>query len=67
MREQLGYLMESAYRPTITIRVIPSRAGAHPGMTGAFVITDYPVLPSLVHLENKVASLHLEEPGCAGL
>jgi transcriptional regulator with XRE-family HTH domain len=62
MREQLNYLMEAAQRPSVTIRVIQAIAGAHPGMGGPFVIMDYQELPSLVHLENKVASLYLEEP-----
>jgi transcriptional regulator with XRE-family HTH domain len=62
MRDQLGYLLEAAFRPAVTIRVIPLNVGAHPGMSGPFVIMDYPELPSLVLLENKVASLYLEEP-----
>jgi transcriptional regulator with XRE-family HTH domain len=63
MREQLGYLVEAAYRTWIDIRIIPSDAGAHAGMYGPFVIMEYPALPSIVHLENMVASLYLEEPG----
>jgi transcriptional regulator with XRE-family HTH domain len=62
MREQLNYLVEVAQRPSVTIRVVSAAAGAHPGMDGPFVIMDYRELPSLVHLENKVASLYLEEP-----
>ncbi len=62
MREQLNYLVEVARRPSISIRVVPAVAGAHPGLNGPFVIMDYQELPSLVHLENKVASLYLEEP-----
>jgi transcriptional regulator with XRE-family HTH domain len=61
MREQLGYLIEVAARPGITVRVIPARTGAHTGMNGPFVIMDYAELPSIVHLENKVASLYLDE------
>jgi transcriptional regulator with XRE-family HTH domain len=61
MREQLGFLIESAHRPSVTLRVISGQAVAHPGMDGPFVIMDYIEMPSLVHLENKVASLYLEE------
>jgi Domain of unknown function (DUF5753) len=61
MSQQLGYLLEAAARKGTTIRVIPSNAGAHAGMDGAIVIMDYEDLPSLVHLENKVASLYLDE------
>jgi transcriptional regulator with XRE-family HTH domain len=63
MRDQLGFLIESSFRPAVTLRVIPRRVGAHPGMNGPFVIMEYAGLPSLVLLENKVASLYLEEPG----
>ena len=62
MREQIGYLVESAFRRAITIRLIPRDVGAHPGMDGPFVVMDYARLPSIVHLENKVASLYLDAP-----
>jgi transcriptional regulator with XRE-family HTH domain len=62
MGEQLKYFVEATQRPSVTIRVVPAVAGAHPGMSGPFVIMEYQELPSLVHLENKVASLYLEEP-----
>jgi hypothetical protein len=60
MRDQLGYLLESSYRPRITIRIVPAEAGEHAGMSGPFTIMDYPELPSLIHLKNKVGSLYLE-------
>ncbi|MFL6143390.1 MAG: helix-turn-helix transcriptional regulator [Labedaea sp.] len=63
MREQIGYLIESAGRRGITIRLIPREVGAHSGMNGPFVVMDYARLPSIVHLENKVASLYLDAPG----
>jgi transcriptional regulator with XRE-family HTH domain len=63
MCEQLDSLLESAQRPNICIRVVPADVGAHAGMNGPFVIMDYAELPSLIHLENKVASLYLEEKG----
>jgi transcriptional regulator with XRE-family HTH domain len=61
MREQIGYLIEAAARSGITVRIVPANAEAHPGMDGSFVIMDYANLPSIVHLENKVASLYLDE------
>ncbi|HEU5474058.1 MAG TPA: helix-turn-helix transcriptional regulator [Actinophytocola sp.] len=63
MRDQLGCLVESACRRGITIRIIPNKIDAHTGMDGPFVVMDYRGLPSLVLLENKVASLYLDEPG----
>jgi transcriptional regulator with XRE-family HTH domain len=60
MWEQLGHLVEAAGRESISLRVIPGKAGAHTGMDGPFVITDYADMPSLVHIENRIASLYLE-------
>lgn len=62
MRRQLDHLVAMATHAVVTIRVVPLDAGAHSGMEGAFVITDYLGLSSVVHLENRVASLYLEEP-----
>jgi transcriptional regulator with XRE-family HTH domain len=61
MREQLKYLVEMAKRPSVNIQIVPAHAGAHAGMNGSFVIMDYAELPSIVHVENMVASLYLEE------
>jgi transcriptional regulator with XRE-family HTH domain len=63
MRDQLDALVQVAQQPNICVRVVPADVGAHPGMAGPFVIMDYAALPSLVHIENKVASLYLEEKG----
>lgn len=62
MREQLIQLLAAAKMPTVTLQVVPSGIGAHPGLgSGSFVLLDYQCLPTLVHLENKVSSLYLEE------
>lgn len=36
MREQLQHLLDAGQRPGVTIRVVPGRAGAHPGLQGPF-------------------------------
>lgn len=61
MRGQRDHLAEIATRGVANIRVVPMDAGAHPGMEGPFVILEYLGLPGAVHLENRVASLNLEE------
>ncbi|KAA2260091.1 helix-turn-helix domain-containing protein [Solihabitans fulvus] len=61
MRGQLEHLVEAAERPSVTIRVVRLDAGAHPGLDTPFAVLHFAVLPSLVLLENKVASLYLEE------
>jgi transcriptional regulator with XRE-family HTH domain len=42
MRRQLERLVERSRERHISIRVIPFRAGAHPGMTGPFVVMEFP-------------------------
>lgn len=41
MREQLRHLGEMATRPNITVQVLPFSAGAHPAMTGSFIVLNF--------------------------
>ncbi|WP_367132787.1 helix-turn-helix domain-containing protein [Saccharothrix sp. HUAS TT1] len=59
---QVRHIMDMAAMPNITVQVIPTEAGLHPGLNGAFVILKYDDDPSLVLLENKIASHFLDEP-----
>lgn len=38
MREQIARLREAMSQPNITVRVLPFSAGAHPGLTGSFIV-----------------------------
>ncbi|MEV5705776.1 helix-turn-helix transcriptional regulator [Actinoallomurus sp. NPDC052274] len=38
LREQLARLLEIAHCPNVTVQVIPTRAGAHVGLDGGFVL-----------------------------
>ncbi len=58
---QLRHLGELVRRPHVRIQVVPLAAGPHPGLEGPFVIMDFPDDPTLVHLENRVMSIFLEE------
>jgi transcriptional regulator with XRE-family HTH domain len=66
MRDQLRHLIEVSTRPnaTVTLQILPLSAGAHPGMSGPFVILGFqnPKDPPLVHLETATDGLYLEEP-----
>jgi len=42
MRRQIRRLIEMAGRPNVTIEIVPSNAGAHPGLKGPFVILQFP-------------------------
>lgn len=54
MRGQLGRLVEAAQNPRITIQVMPSSAGAHPGMLGPFVVASFESGPDAAYLDNAL-------------
>lgn len=60
-REQLRHLAEAAESPTITIQVVTYAAGAHPGMSGPFLVMEFPDPdPALIYTENASGGLFLE-------
>ena len=42
MRRQIRHLIEMAAKPNVTIEIVPFSAGTHPGLTGPFVIVEFP-------------------------
>jgi transcriptional regulator with XRE-family HTH domain len=62
MVEQLNGLIDAGRQPHITLQVIPFDIGAHPGMTGPFVMMDFPdkADPELVYTESMGGDLFLE-------
>ncbi|MBV9450158.1 MAG: helix-turn-helix domain-containing protein [Streptosporangiaceae bacterium] len=66
MRDQLRHLIEVTTRPSavVTLQVLPLSAGAHPGMSGPFVILGFqnPKDPPMIHLETATDGHYLEEP-----
>lgn len=63
MHAQIARLIELSELRNVTIQVLPFDAGFHAGMSGPFVILDFPVPtdPSVVYLESRHDSLYLEE------
>lgn len=61
MRRQVRHLEDAATRPKVTVQVVPTAAGAHPGLGGPFVILEFDGDPTLVYLENRGGSAILEE------
>ncbi|TQM81389.1 hypothetical protein FHX81_3754 [Saccharothrix saharensis] len=59
-RRQVRHLIDTGERPNVTVRVVPTDAELHGGLSGPFVILKYDDDPSLVLLENKVASLFID-------
>lgn len=62
MRQQLDRLVEAAALPAVTLQVIPFEAGAHPGISGAFTIFEYPgpAEPDIVFLEHTTNDVYIE-------
>jgi hypothetical protein len=63
MGAQLERMVEATRIHSVTIQVIPYKAGAHPAMDSTFTILDFtdPV-PSVVYVEGLVGHIYLERP-----
>lgn len=64
MRRQLEHLAKMTEHPSVEIRVVPDRAGAHAGLTGSFVLFSFPhsSITDVVCLEHRTGTLYLERP-----
>ncbi|MEO3854156.1 DUF5753 domain-containing protein [Acrocarpospora sp. B8E8] len=63
MRQQIDHLIEVSERENITLQVIRTSIGAHPGMDRSFVLLDFPnpeVFAPVVYLETATDGLYLE-------
>jgi transcriptional regulator with XRE-family HTH domain len=63
MYDQLVHLVEMSEQPQITVQVVPYSVGAHPGMSGQFVIAGFDDAPSIVYLDTSVAGQIVETQG----
>jgi transcriptional regulator with XRE-family HTH domain len=63
MRAQLEHLSLLCELSHVNIQVLPFKAGAHPGMTGAFSILEFPESAdsAVVYLEGVTSDLYLEK------
>lgn len=61
MARQLRHLLSISERPNISVRVVPIGAGAHVGLRGQFMILEFAEEPDLVHVENQITGMFLEE------
>lgn len=59
--DQLRHLID-VQRPTLRVQVLPYSAGFHAGISGSFVILDFPGDPSTVYLEHSMSGLFPEDP-----
>jgi transcriptional regulator with XRE-family HTH domain len=61
LHDQLRYLVEVADRSNITLRIVPTSVGGHPGLLGSFLRMRFDNRPSVVFLEQQTSSLFLED------
>ncbi|MCD0484034.1 helix-turn-helix transcriptional regulator [Streptacidiphilus sp. ASG 303] len=63
MAAQMERLAELCEEPHVNLQVIPFAKGAHPGMTGAFSILEFPESAdtAVVYLEGVTSDLYLEK------
>jgi transcriptional regulator with XRE-family HTH domain len=63
MRAQLVHLVTAAGFETVTLHVLPTDAGAHPGINGAFTVLSFDGLgePDVGYVEHPVGSVHIEK------
>ncbi|MGQ0842152.1 helix-turn-helix domain-containing protein [Actinokineospora sp.] len=59
MIDQLDYLMTVSRLSNVQVRIVPIATGWHPGLTGPFLLYNFPRLPSILHLEHHRSSVFL--------
>lgn len=62
MAAQIQSLVEAAARPNVTLQVIPYAVGAHPGMSGSFILLEFPDsgVGDVVYIDSMAGALFLE-------
>jgi transcriptional regulator with XRE-family HTH domain len=61
MREQIARLREATSQPSITVRVLPFSAGAHPGLTGSFIVLRFAEKAmNMVYVELRGSAVYLD-------
>ena len=62
MREQLDHLIEVSRSPKVKVLVVPASAGAHVGLSGAFVIAEFRDAPDVVYLDTAAQGQIADHP-----
>ncbi len=61
MKRQLHHLLSRLELPNIKLMVVPTNKGANVGLRGSFMILEFAEEPALVHIENQLTGMFLEE------
>jgi transcriptional regulator with XRE-family HTH domain len=65
MRDQLDHLIEVSRSPKVKVLVVPASAGAHVGLSGAFVIAEFREGPDVVYLDTAAQGQIADHPDIA--
>ncbi|MCP2164236.1 helix-turn-helix domain-containing protein [Goodfellowiella coeruleoviolacea] len=61
LRDQLHHLLRMSVRTYISLRVVPSTAGAHAGLDSSFVFMEFSEIKPVVFLETSTANMFVED------
>lgn len=62
MTEQLRHLNEMGKRSNVTVQIVPTGIGWHPGWAGPFVYFEFPDAPPMVHFEHYSSGAFVPTP-----
>jgi transcriptional regulator with XRE-family HTH domain len=62
MHEQFVHLIEMTQNPKVKVLVVPATAGAHVGLSGAFVIAGFRDTPEMVYLDTAAQGQIADHP-----
>jgi transcriptional regulator with XRE-family HTH domain len=63
MRDQLQRLIDAQRQPSVTVRVIPFRAGPHMALNSPFILLEFAFpVSAVVYVEGLIGQMYLERP-----
>ncbi|MGI5505966.1 helix-turn-helix domain-containing protein [Lentzea sp. CA-135723] len=66
-RDQLHHVLRMSVRPNITIRVVPTRIGAHAGAMGEFSLMKFKKIPPVVYTDTMNSGIFMEDKASVDL
>jgi len=66
-RDQLHHLLRMSVRPYVTIRVVPTRIGAHAGTMGEFSLMKFKKISPVVYVDTMNSGLFMEDEASVDL
>jgi hypothetical protein len=66
-RDQLHHMLRLSVRPYISIRVVPTRIGAHAGTMGEFSLMKFKKISPVVYVDTMNSGIFMEDDASVGL